>query len=78
MRKMQALVRLNSEGEDEEEHPHLDWKDYIAFIIALLETSLLPILIVLGVLIVFVIILWLVKPSAAMIFLTRFLMESHG
>jgi hypothetical protein len=77
MRKMQTSVGLISEEEDEKERPRLDWKDYIAFVIALFETALFPILIILGVLILFVVVLWLVKPSSSIVLFTNFLVEGY-
>lgn len=47
-------------GEDEnDEGVKWDWKDYVAFVIALLQTSLLPILIIIGILGLFILFLFI-------------------
>jgi len=67
---MVALDRQGSEGGEDEDGVKLDWKDYVAFVIALLQTALLPIIIILAVLLLIVLFIWtgrtipafLVKP----------------
>jgi len=47
-------------GEDEnDEGVKWNWKDYVAFVIALLQTSLLPILIIIGILMFFILFLFI-------------------
>lgn len=48
-------------SEREEEKPKLNWKDYIAIILAMLTTTLLPILIIIIVLVLvfFVLKIWM-------------------
>ena len=48
----------NSEPKKEKDNEELDWKDYIAFVIALLQTTLLPIILAIIVLLVFVLLVW--------------------
>ena len=50
---------MSEEEEDEEQHRdvQLEWRDYVAIIIAMFETVLVPILVVLAVLLVLVVIL---------------------
>ncbi len=57
--------RLKSE--EKEEPPKLDWKDYVAFVIALLETALLPFILFIGILILIVVVLSLTKTNHALI-----------
>jgi len=47
LERMVALDRQGSEGGEDEDGVKLDWKDYVAFVIALLQTALLPIIIIL-------------------------------
>lgn len=46
-----------SEDEEERREVHLEWRDYVAIIIAMFETVLVPILVVLAILAVLLIIL---------------------
>lgn len=44
-------------NEENDEGVKMDWKDYVAFVLALLQTSLLPILITMGILVLFILFL---------------------
>ena len=41
---MNSLGENDKEQEEKRSHPPLDWKDYVAIIIATLETKLLPVI----------------------------------
>jgi len=43
-------------GDEKKEKQKLDWKDYIAIIIAMLTTTLLPLLVIISILVIIVII----------------------
>jgi len=50
---------LSDEEEEEEQRRdvHLEWRDYVAIIVAMFETVLVPILVILAVLLVLVVML---------------------
>ncbi|MGA8856931.1 MAG: hypothetical protein WB643_07175 [Candidatus Bathyarchaeia archaeon] len=48
---------MSREEDDTKESVHLDWRDYVAIIIASFETTLLPILVVIAVLILLALLL---------------------
>jgi hypothetical protein len=48
---------MSREEYDTKESVHLDWRDYVAIIIASFETTLLPILVVIAVLILLALLL---------------------
>lgn len=54
------MTSKNSEPKKDKDNAKPDWKDYIAFVIALLQTTLLPIILAIIVLLVFVLIAWLI------------------
>lgn len=41
---MNSLGKNDEEREEKRSHPPLDWKDYVAIVIATLETNLLPVI----------------------------------
>jgi len=48
---------MSPEGDEQTRNDHLEWRDYIAITIALLETTLLPLVISIVVLILIVLVL---------------------
>ena len=49
-----------SDEEEERRHIHLEWRDYVAVVIAMFETVLVPVLVVLVVLVALVfVLLWI-------------------
>ncbi len=52
---------MSTEDEEEEDKKefHLEWRDYVALVIAMLETVLVPVLVVLVILVLIVVVLLL-------------------
>ena len=56
-----AFDERESEDKDNGKEVKLDWKDYVAFIIALFQTSLLPIILIIGILMLYVFVILIGK-----------------